>query len=48
MLRLARLDELDADAALCGPGQGHCADVFRTVVAPDRFRLAAPLDDSVE
>jgi hypothetical protein len=48
LLRLAGLDEIDANAALCSPRQGHRADIFRTVVAADRFRLAALFDDPVE
>ena len=48
LLGLAWLDEIDADAAFCGPRQGHCADVFRTVVASNGFQLAALFDDSVE
>jgi len=48
LLRLAWLDEIDTDSAFCGPRQGHCADVFRTVGASNGFQLAAPFDDSVE
>ena len=48
LLGLAGLNEIDPDTAFCGPCQGHCADVFRTVVPSNGFRLAAPFDDSVE
>ena len=48
LLRLARLDEVDTDAAFCCPRQGHGADVFRAVVAPDRNWLSAPFNDPVE
>ena len=48
LLGLAGLDEIDADTAFCGPCQGHCAYVFRTVVASNGFQLAAPFDDFVE
>src|SRR5471032_1317546 len=36
------------NAALLGPRQRDCADVFRPIVAADRLRLAAPFDDLVE
>lgn len=48
LLRLARLDERDLDAVLGGPSLGSLADVFRTVVASDHSRLAAPFDHLVQ
>lgn len=48
LLRLSRLNEINADAAFCSPGQGNGADVFRAVVASDGFRFAPPFDDPVE
>jgi hypothetical protein len=43
-LRLAWLDVLDIDLSPVSPGLELAADVLRTVVAPDRQGLAAPLD----
>ena len=48
LLRLARLDEVDANAALGGPGQRHSADVLRAVIAANDLGFATPFDDSVE
>jgi len=48
LLRLAWLDEIDADAAPGGPGQRHGADVFRAVVAADRVWFATPFDNPVQ
>ena len=48
LLGLARLDEIDANAAFRSPCQGHGADVFRAIVAPDCCWPAAPFDDPVE
>jgi hypothetical protein len=48
LLWLARLDEVDANAALGGPGQGHSADVIRAVIAANSLGFATPFDDPVE
>ena len=48
LLRLARLDERDLDAVLGGLSLGRLTDVFRTVVAPDHARLAAPFYQLVQ
>ena len=48
LLRLARLDVVDPDAVAFRPAQQRTADVLRTVVAADRFRLAAPFDDLLQ
>src|SRR5690606_39231480 len=41
----AGLDVLDPDVALFRPVHYRAADVFRTVVTANGFRLAAPFDD---
>lgn len=48
LLPLSRLDEINADATLCGPRQGHRADVLGTVIAANDQWLAAPFDNPVE
>ena len=48
LLRLARLDEVDANAAFGGPGQRHGADVLRAVIAANDLGFATPFDDPVE
>ena len=48
LLRLARLDVADANAALGGPGQRHGADVLRAVIAANDLGFATPFDDPVE
>jgi len=48
LLRLAGLDEINADPVPSSPGQRHRADVLRTVIALDGNRLAAPFDDAVK
>ena len=48
LLRLAGLDEIDADSTAGGPGQRHDIDIFRAVVAADRVRFAAPFDNPVQ
>ena len=48
LLRLTGLDEIDADTAPRSPRQRHRADVFRSVIASNGSRFAAPFDDPVE
>lgn len=48
LLRLARLDVLDADTLLLRPGKQSATDVFRPVIAADCSRLATPLDDLLQ
>ena len=48
LLRLARLNEADAYAALGGPGQRHGADAFRAVIAANDSGFATSFDDPVE
>ena len=48
LLRLAWLDEIDADSAPGGSGQRHGANVLWAVVAADRIWFAPPFDDSVQ
>ena len=48
LLRLSRLDEVDANAAFGGPGQRHGADVLRAVIAANDLGFATPFDDPVE
>ena len=48
LLRLARLDEVDANAAFGGPGQRHGADVLRAGIAANNPGFATPFDDPVE
>jgi hypothetical protein len=44
---LAKLNEIDADAAVCAPCQGHCANVWGGVGASNGFQLAAPFDEPI-
>lgn len=50
LLRLARLDEGDANAAFGGPGQRHGADVLGAVIAANDLgglpHLSAPPDQT--
>ena len=48
LLRLSRLDEVDANAAVGGPGQRHGADVLGAVIAANDLGFATPFDDPVE
>ena len=48
LLRLSRLDEVDANAAFGGPGQRHGADVLGAVIAANDLGFATPFDDPVE
>jgi hypothetical protein len=48
LLGLAGLDEVDPDILRLSPSQRCDTDVFWAVVASDRCRLAAPLNDLVE
>jgi hypothetical protein len=48
LLRLSRLDKVDANAAFGGPGQRHGADVLRAVIAANDLGFATPFDDPVE
>ena len=48
LLRLARLDVLDRDAACLRPFEKLPTDIFRTVVNPDRKRESTPLDDAAK
>ena len=41
LLRLAGLDEVDANAALGGSGQRHSADVLRAVIAANDLGFAS-------
>lgn len=45
LLRLSRLNMLDADAAFSGPDREAAAHVFRPVVAADDPGLVAPLNE---
>ena len=48
LLRLSRLDEVDAYAAVGGPGQRHGADVLGAVIAANDLGFVTPFDDTVE
>ena len=48
LLGLTWLDEIDTDSALCSLSQRHRTDLFRTIIAADGVRFAAPFDDPVE
>ena len=48
LLRLSRLDEVDANAAFGGPGQRHGAELLRAVIAANDLGFATPFDDPVE
>ena len=47
LLRLASLNEVDANTAFGGPGQRHSADVLRALIAANDLGFATPFDDSV-
>jgi len=44
----ARLDVISLDAMVCRPGQQRSADVFGPIVATNRERFAAPLDNLLQ
>jgi hypothetical protein len=48
LLRLSRLNEVKADAALSGLRQVRGADVLRTAIATNDHWLTSPFDDPVE
>ena len=48
LLRLSRLDIINADAALGRPGQRDGANAFRAVIAANDSGFATSFDDPVE
>lgn len=48
LLRLARLNVVEAYSVLPGPSLQTMADILRAVVAPDGLRLAAPLHNLLQ
>jgi len=48
LLRLARLDKLQNDAASDGPVPERIADILGPIVATDLQRLAAPFDNLIQ